>query len=60
VLAIDDGNVYASAMNHYARGLALTAKGQPREAEAEYAALTGIVEGEGSKAHADGFPQRSA
>jgi tetratricopeptide (TPR) repeat protein len=42
--------LYASAMNHYARGLALTAKGQAAEAEAEYAALNGIIESEGSKA----------
>jgi tetratricopeptide (TPR) repeat protein len=42
--------LYASAMNHYARGLALTAKGQPREAEAEYAALNEIAESEASKA----------
>ena len=42
--------LFSSAMNHYARGLALTAKGKSAEAEQEYAALNAITESEGSKA----------
>jgi len=42
--------VYSSAMNHYARGLALAATGKHHEAEQEFISLREIVDSEGSKA----------
>jgi tetratricopeptide (TPR) repeat protein len=41
---------FAVAMNHYARGLALAAKGKPDEAAREHAALRQIADSESAKA----------
>jgi tetratricopeptide (TPR) repeat protein len=42
-------NLYSTAMAHYAKGLALAAKGKPAEAEREHAALTQIADGDAAK-----------
>ena len=42
--------VFSTAMSHYARGLALTATGRRDEAEAEFNALSAIVDSESVKA----------
>jgi tetratricopeptide (TPR) repeat protein len=42
--------LFSAAMSHYARGLALNAKGKRPEAEQEYAALSALADSEASKA----------